>query len=88
MQPYEMDFADYVQARGGTYLPFPAAVEFCYSCEWSVAMWEALIAGIRPPAQRVAELLRRNEHLKSYLPPEIAVDYPTVENPYLPPLRQ
>jgi hypothetical protein len=29
-------------------------------------------------------MLQRQEHQKAYLPPEIAVDYPTVENQYLP----
>jgi len=80
--PYQMDFADYVNSRGGTYLPFPRAVEFAYFLDWAQSMWAALLAGKRPPASRVADLLRRSEFTKAYLPQSIAIDYPEVSNPY------
>jgi hypothetical protein len=77
-----MDCKDYIVSQGGGYLPFPAAVEFKYECDWAISMWEALLAGHRPPAHRVADLLKRQEKLKPYLPAEIAKDYPDVPNPW------
>jgi len=83
-QPYEHDFAEYVESRGGVYQPFSEAVRFVYSLEWTASIWEALLAGIRPPAHRVAEMLRLLDHQKPYLPLSIAADYPSVPNPYAP----
>jgi len=71
-QPYELDFEDYVAERGGSYLPFPAAVELVYFWEWARAMWTALRAGHRPPAHRVAFLLSYQPQTKPYLPQWIA----------------
>ena len=82
MKPYEQDFDDYLAERGGVYLPFPAAVRFIYELDWCRSVWEALLAGIRPPASRVADMLRFLSHQKAYLPPDLAADYPTVPNPW------
>jgi len=82
-EPYEMDFADYLESEGGVYLPFPGAVEWYHRMEWCNSIWEALADGIRPPEHRVAMLLKMQEHLKAYLPAHYAVDYPTIDNPWL-----
>ena len=84
-EPWQMDFSDYVESQGGVYAPFPDAVEFIYSQESCASIWEALLAGLRPPEHRVAEMLRRQAPLKVYLPENIAVDYPNVPNPFLKP---
>ena len=82
-EPWQMDFSDYLKSQGGVYAPFPAAVEFVHSLEWCNSIWEALLAGMRPPEHRVAEMLRQQVHLKGYLPENIAVNYPNVPNPFL-----
>ena len=82
VEPYEMDFAEYIASRGGLYLPFPNAVELVYFWDWARSMWGALRNSIRPPASRIVELLQRQERIGAYLPPEIAQDYPTVANPF------
>ena len=81
-EPYTLDFDDYVAARGGLYLPFPAAVELVHFWDWARSMWQVLRAGRRPPAERVAVLLEKGAYMQCYLPPHIACDYPTVPNPY------
>lgn len=81
-EAHTLDFTDYVESLGGTYLPFPAAVELVYFWQWAESMWKALKAGIRPPADRVALLLSYQPEQKAYLPPWIAVDYPDVPNPH------
>ena len=84
MNPYDMDFDDYVASRGGVYLPFPEAVRFVYGLDWCRSIWEALVAGIRPPAHRVRAVLEFQPSCQSYLPPWIAKDYPDVPNPNMP----
>lgn len=82
-KPHDYDFEDYLESQGGVYLPFPKVVRLIRQWEWCASICSALLAGIRPPANRVADLLRFEENLKAYLPAEIAADYPTIPSDLL-----